>query len=193
MAARWPRRLVTTLRLSRGGTYGGWVSKTYLCRDINGDAHLVAAADLVQRTSVYVVVVQSDAVLLVRDSTGRAGLWDLPGGGVEPGEERLSALGRELFEETGLRLEGEPSHLCEFTEYFFDLQSRRGWESTRCYYAGAVSGSIQHDGNGADVSGCRYMPLPSSAGAVGAVARKMTQLALDSEGRHAIRSERHHD
>ncbi|MFE2957785.1 NUDIX domain-containing protein [Nocardia tengchongensis] len=102
------------------------MSKTYLCRDINGDAHLVADADLVQRTSVYVVVVRSDAVLLVRDGTGRDGLWDLPGGGVESGEERLSALGRELFEETGLRLEGEPSYLCEFTEYFFDLQSRRG-------------------------------------------------------------------
>ena len=31
-----------------------------------------------------------------------AGYWELPGGKVEPGEDHLSAIKRELFEETGI-------------------------------------------------------------------------------------------
>src|SRR5689334_13591244 len=81
---------------------GGRMSEMYLCRDINGDAHLVAAAQLVQRTSVYVIAIRDNTVLLVLDGTGHAGMWDLPGGGVEEGEDRLDALERELLEETGL-------------------------------------------------------------------------------------------
>jgi len=35
--------------------------------------------------------------------------WGLPGGQVEPGEELLVGLGRELLEETGLTLVGTPT------------------------------------------------------------------------------------
>jgi 8-oxo-dGTP pyrophosphatase MutT (NUDIX family) len=38
------------------------------------------------------------------DRTLFAGCWDIPGGHVEPGEEPLEALARELHEETGWRL-----------------------------------------------------------------------------------------
>jgi len=35
--------------------------------------------------------------------------WGLPGGQVEPGEELLAGLGREVLEETGFTLVGTPT------------------------------------------------------------------------------------
>jgi 8-oxo-dGTP pyrophosphatase MutT (NUDIX family) len=48
------------------------------------------------------VVRPDDAVLLVRFEFPDRALWTAPGGGVEPGEEPLDALRRELDEEVGL-------------------------------------------------------------------------------------------
>ena len=43
-------------------------------------------------------------------------VWDLPGGVMEAGESELEGLGRELFEELGVRIATEStSHLCRVT------------------------------------------------------------------------------
>ena len=57
------------------------------------------------------IVDERSRVLLCRFEWPDAVVWTAPGGGVEAGEEPLDALGRELAEEVGLVLEGEPPHV----------------------------------------------------------------------------------
>lgn len=50
------------------------------------------------------IVRQDGAILLARRPEGKpmAGLWELPGGKIEPGESPEQALARELYEEVGI-------------------------------------------------------------------------------------------
>lgn len=56
-----------------------------------------------QRLAAYAVVRGAEGVLLTElsENTSRAGLWVLPGGGVEPGETPDAAVLREVWEESG--------------------------------------------------------------------------------------------
>lgn len=58
-----------------------------------------------QRLGAYAVAVARGQMLLTRISTNGypAGMWTLPGGGVDHGESPHAAVRRELYEETGLR------------------------------------------------------------------------------------------
>ena len=50
------------------------------------------------KIAVSVIVLRGDRVLLLKEQEGH---WQLPGGGVDPDEDPLLALFRELKEETG--------------------------------------------------------------------------------------------
>lgn len=87
-----------------------------LCRDINGDVHIIGKQQLVKRVSIYGVIQNRNGVLLVRDRTRTDEKWDLPGGGVESGERVIDALKREIKEEANLNIIGSPQKICEFIE-----------------------------------------------------------------------------
>jgi 8-oxo-dGTP diphosphatase len=60
-----------------------------------------------QRTAAYGVVT-SDRGMLLTELSGRTsapGRWTLPGGGLDPGEEPVAALHREVWEESGQRID----------------------------------------------------------------------------------------
>ncbi len=149
----------------------------YLCRDINGEVHIVHRAELLRRTSAYAFLSDDNGILLVRDSVRTEEQWDLPGGGVEHGEELLDALRREVEEETKVRITGQPSKICEFVEYFFDIVSGTGWESARHYFRASAVGTPELGGNNDDVIGVRYFAPPLPMRMLTPVARRVVAVA----------------
>lgn len=61
-----------------------------------------------QRIAAYAVVRSSRGILMTElsDRTNAAGLWNLPGGGLDPGEDPTDAVVREVHEETGQHVVG---------------------------------------------------------------------------------------
>ena len=70
------------------------------------------------------VVLRGEQLLLVRNRRRNDSVeWSTPGGVVDPGETMLEALGREVQEETGIRVHLWEGPLYEITVDFTDL----GW------------------------------------------------------------------
>jgi ADP-ribose pyrophosphatase YjhB (NUDIX family) len=67
----------------------------------------------VKRVAAYAVIIRDGQILLSRlaPHVSREGLWTLPGGGLDHGEDPRDAVVREVHEETGLSVQiGETAH-----------------------------------------------------------------------------------
>ncbi|WP_078506355.1 MULTISPECIES: NUDIX domain-containing protein [unclassified Streptomyces] len=93
------------------------------------------------RVSAYAVATRDDRLLLARLSETSAvfapGLWHLPGGGIDPGEQPVEALARELREETGLALTAAPRLLDART--YTTRRDGVDWHLTALFYAVTLS------------------------------------------------------
>lgn len=69
-----------------------------------------------QRVAAYALVVSERGILATEfsDRTAVPGMWGLPGGGIDPGENPAATVQREVFEETGQDVE---------VSRFLDMQS----------------------------------------------------------------------
>ena len=70
------------------------------------------------RRTVGAIIVNSEGLVFVQrrgdERTLFPGLWDIPGGHVEPNETPLEALAREVYEETGWRVRRVVAELDEW-------------------------------------------------------------------------------
>jgi 8-oxo-dGTP pyrophosphatase MutT (NUDIX family) len=100
-----------------------------ICRDIKGKKYKVKSEELQYRPSVYCLIFKGDKILLSKQWDG----YDFPGGGVEKGELIKDALKREVWEETGLKV--QPDKLVGvFEDFFISIEKKRRLQSVLIYY-----------------------------------------------------------
>ena len=84
-----------------------------VAQDKDGNTRRVRVKELFFRPSVYGVIIKRRKILLAKQWDG----YDFPGGGMELGESVNETLRREVWEETGLRVERGTVVACESSFY----------------------------------------------------------------------------
>ncbi len=78
---------------------------------------VVAGKRYTRRPGVYAVLLRGDSVLLTHQSEPSPE-YQLPGGGIDPGEDPIPALHREVFEETGWHID-RPKRIGAFRRFTY--------------------------------------------------------------------------
>ncbi len=100
------------------------------------------------RLAAYTLCIDRGRLLLVRIAAGypAAGIWTLPGGGVQFGEDPADAARRELAEESGL--EGRIDDLAFVNSLAGENatdEGLRAWHGVRIVYLATVTGGTLRD------------------------------------------------
>lgn len=123
------------------------MSKTVIANGLLGDSHTIDVSQLQWRPSVYAIVIVDGKILLSpRFKQG----YDLPGGGVDLGEDLENALIREVKEETGIDV--AVNKLVALRTNFFASTHDEGvddeyYQSVMAYYTcEVVGGALSTEG-----------------------------------------------
>ncbi|SES08610.1 8-oxo-dGTP diphosphatase [Tranquillimonas rosea] len=115
------------------------------------------------RPGVYAILPRGESLLLTHQTEPHPE-FQLPGGGIDPGESPLRALHREVLEETGWRI-AEPRRIGAFRRFTY-MPEYRIWAEKVCtiYVARPVSrhGDPHEAGHSA-----HWVPAPLAAGILG--------------------------
>jgi 8-oxo-dGTP diphosphatase len=103
------------------------------------------------KVAVAALIEQDDQILLVRRvNDPQRGLWTLPAGFVDAGEDPVLAIERECLEETGLRVQ-----VLGLLDVLAGLEHARGAHILIVYRAGILSGTARPDD---DVDAVAFFP-----------------------------------
>ena len=107
------------------------MTNTVTCLDVEGNKYEIPIDELRWRPSAYGIVIKDDRVLMSKQF---GDMYDLPGGGVDLGEDLSSAVIREVKEETGIDVV-EPKNIGVENSFFHSAHgNKKSYHSILLYY-----------------------------------------------------------
>ena len=130
------------------------MGKKIACHDVNNKLYKADISDIVFRPSVYGILIEKQRILFSKQWDG----FDFPGGGIEIWENIESALQREVWEETGLKVRMDKIVHCE-ASFFKPSRVEEFWNCQLIYYlVKKIGGELSKDNFAKDEK--KYVDMP---------------------------------
>lgn len=113
------------------------MTDTVTCLDVQGNKYRIPVNELQWRPSAYGIVIKDGKVLMSKQFGDS---YDLPGGGVDLGEDIESAVLREIKEETGIDA-STPKNIGVENNFFHSAHgNKKSYHSILIYYSCSFEG-----------------------------------------------------